>query len=133
MKQNKTSISILSNLAPKVFSLLVAVFIVLAVHFMDINDRVVRLPLDVILPDDYTASSLVPSYIDVAITGSDRIIYLVDPSQIHAYADFSGVSAEGITRVPVMLVYDEDIFKSDGMTVSARPSSVRILFSEKGK
>ncbi len=131
MKQSKTISTILTNWIPKVFSFLIALFIVLAVRFMNVNDRVVTLPLEVTLPESYSAVSLVPDTVDVVITGSDSIIYLVEPETIKAYADFSSVSGPGITRVPVTLEYAGDIFTADGLTVSARPSSVRILFEEK--
>ena len=131
MKQSKTISTILTNWIPKVFSFLIALFIVLAVRFMNVNDRVVTLPLEVTLPESYSAVSLVPDTVDVVITGSDSIIYLVEPETIKAYADFSSVSGSGITRVPVTLEYAGDIFTADGLTVSARPSSVRILFEEK--
>ena len=130
MKQSKTLSSILSNWIPKVFSFLIALFIVISIRFLNVNDRVVTLPLAVTLPDSYTAVSLVPDTIDVVITGADSVIYLVEPETIKASADFSGVSNAGITRVPVTLEYDGDIFTADGLTVSARPSSVRILFEE---
>ena len=133
MKQSKLVSSLLANWVPKVFSFLIALFIVVTVRFLNVNDRVVKLPLNVSLPEEYTAASLVPSTVDVVITGDDNIIYLVDPEQITAYADFSAVSGPGITRVPITLVYDGDIFSDDGLTVSARPSSVRILFEEKGE
>ena len=131
MKQSKTLSSLLSNWIPKVFSFLIALFIVLSIRFMNINDRVVTLPLHVTLPEGYEAASLVPDTVEVVITGSDSIIYLVEPETITAHADFSGVSGAGITRVPVTLDYDGDIFTSDGLTVASRPSSVRILFEEK--
>ena len=131
MKQNKVLSSLLSNWIPKVFSFMIALFIVIAVRFMNVNDRVVTLPLDVTLPESYEAVSLVPDTVDVIITGSDSIIYLVDPSEISASADFSSVSGSGIARVPVMLEYQENIYTRDGLVVSARPSSVRILFEEK--
>ena len=118
----------MSNLAPKVFSLLAAVFIVLTLHFVNVNDRTVTLPLDVYLPEGYKAVSLVPSTVDVTITGEDKVIYLVDPAQIRAYVDFSEVDAEGIAKMPVRLIYQENIFQADGLTVAPTPSSVRILF-----
>ena len=105
MKQSKIVSSLLSNWIAKIFSFLIALFIVLAVKVLNVNDRVVTVPLDV------------------------SIIYLVDPSEISASADFSSVSSEGIARVPVELYYDNDIFTDDGLAVSTRPSSVRILFS----
>ncbi len=132
MKQNKVISTLLNNWVAKIFSILIALFIVISVRFLNVNDRVVTLPLEVTLPADYEALSLVPSTVDVVITGDDSIIYLVDPMHIKAYADFSEVSGAGITRVPITLDYDGDIFASDGLTVSARPSSVRILFGEKG-
>ncbi len=129
MKNKIISIA-LQNWIPKIFSFLIALFIVLSVRFMNVNDRVVTLPLDVVLPENYQAVSLVPETIDVVITGPDSIIYLVDPAEIEAKADFSSVSGPGIERVPVMLEYRDDIYTRDGLVVSASPSSVRILFEE---
>ena len=128
--KSKIVSTILQNWIPKIFSLLIALFIVLAVRFMNVNDRVVTLPLHVLLPEGYEAASLVPDTVEAVITGPDSIIYLVEPETIKASADFSSVSGPGITRVPVTLDYAGDIFTADGLTVSARPSSVRILFEE---
>ena len=130
MKQSKFLSVILQNWLPKIFSVLVALFIVVSVRFMNVNDRVVTLPLHVTLPSDYEAASLVPETVDVAISGPESIIYLVDPSNIIARADFSSVQGPGIVRVPVQLEYSEDIYTRDGLTVSAKPSSVRILFED---
>ena len=113
--KNKALSSILQNWIPKIFSLLIALFIVITIRFMNVNDRV----------------SLVPDTVDAVITGSDSIIYLVDPSAIKATADFSAVSVSGIAKVPVSLEYRDDIYTRDGLVVSAQPSSVRILFEEK--
>ena len=129
--KSKIVSTILQNWIPKIFSLLIALFIVLAVRFMNVNDRVVTLPLNVLLPEGYEAASLVPDTVEAVITGPDSIIYLVDPTEITASADFSSVSGSGIARVPVMLEYQENIYTRDGLVVSARPSSVRILFEEK--
>ena len=129
--KSKIVSTLLQNWIPKIFSLLIALFIVLAVRFMNVNDRVVTLPLNVLLPEGYEAVSLVPDTVEAVITGPDSIIYLVDPSEISASADFSSVSGSGIARVPVMLEYQENIYTRDGLVVSARPSSVRILFEEK--
>ena len=127
MKQSKIISSIMSNWIAKIFSFLLALFIVLTVRVLNVNDRIVTIPLDVTLPTGYVAVSLIPDTVDIVITGPDSIIYLVDPSEISA--DFSGVDGEGITRVPVELHYNNDIFTDDGLAVSTRPSSVRILFS----
>ena len=130
MKQNKVISTLLNNWVAKIFSILIALFIVISVRFLNVNDRVVTVPLDVTLPESYRAASLVPDTVDIVITGSDSIIYLVDPEGIEASADFSAVDGAGIVRVPVGLSYPDDIYTRDGLTVSARPSSVRILFEE---
>ncbi len=130
MKQSKLLSGILQNWVAKVFSFIIALAIVVSVRFLNVNDRVVTVPLDVTLPESYRAASLVPDTVDIVITGSDSIIYLVDPEGIEASADFSAVDGAGIVRVPVGLSYPDDIYTRDGLTVSARPSSVRILFEE---
>ena len=84
MKQNKVFASLLSNWIPKILSLAIAVFIVIAVRFLNINDRIVTLPLEVALPEALAPASLVPDTVDVAITGPDSIIYLVNPDEIKA-------------------------------------------------
>lgn len=117
---------------PLVFAFLISVFIVLAVRFFNVNDRVVTIPLDVTLPqsDRIYPISLVPETVDVVITGDDSVIYLVDPSEIKAVADFSKVGVEGIARRSVKLQYNNEIFENSGVTVSASPTTVRILFEE---
>ena len=130
MKQSKLLSGILQNWVAKVFSFIIALAIVVSVRFLNVNDRVVTVPLDVTLPESYRAASLVPDTVDIVITGSDSIIYLVDPEGIEASADFSAVDGAGIVRVPVGLSYPDDIYTRDGLTVSAHPSSVRILFEE---
>ena len=129
--KSKALSSAFQNWIPKIFSFLAALFIVLSVRFMNVHDRVVTLPLNVILPENYNAASLVPDTVDAVITGPDSIIYLVDPSAITATADFSSVDGAGIVRVPVALDYRDDIYTHDGLVVSSRPSTVRILFEEK--
>ena len=86
---NKFAASFLGNWIIKVLSFMSAVLIVLAFRFWNVNDRTVTIPLEVRLPQNLTAVSLIPDTVDVIISGSDKIIYLVDPSQIKAIADFS--------------------------------------------
>ena len=117
--KNKALSSILQNWIPKIFSLLIALFIVITIRFMNVNDRVVTLPLEVILPENYKAVSLVPDTVDAVITGSDSIIYLVDPSAIKATADFSAVSVSGIAKVPVSLEYRDDIYRNEPFLIGA--------------
>ena len=126
MKQN---IKIFSSWGPKIFSFLLAIGVVLVVEFSNISNRVVTIPLDVSLPDNLVAESLVPETVEIVISGSEDVIYLVDQSLVKAYADFSFVNNSGIARVPVVLDFNQDVFRKSSISVKAEPSSVRILFS----
>ncbi len=130
--QTKFTSVLLGSWIVKVLSFVTALFIVIAVRYLNVNDRIVTIALDVTLPSDpnITPVSLVPNTIDIVITGSDKIIYLVDPSQITAHADFSDVTSAGIARSTVDLQYDSDIFVEAGLTLDSKPSTVRILFEE---
>ena len=127
---NKFAASFLENWIIKVLSFMSAVLIVLAFRFWNVNDRTVTIPLEVRLPENFVAVSLVPDTVDIVISGSDKIIYLVDPSQIRAIADFSAVDNDGISRVRVAIEYNDDIYKTNGLTISAKPEVVRILFDK---
>ena len=125
MKQN---IKIFSSWGPKIFSFLLAIGVVLVVEFSNISNRVVTIPLDVSLPDNLVAESLVPETVEIVISGSEDVIYLVDPSLVKAYADFSFVNNSGIARVPVVLDFNQDVFRKSSISVKAEPSSVRMHF-----
>ena len=91
----KQGLKFFSSWSAKVFSFLLAVAVVLIVEFSNISNRVVTIPLSVALPDGLVAESLVPETVDIVISGSEQLIYLVDPSSINAYADFSDVDNSG--------------------------------------
>lgn len=135
MKQSsKSSFSnFLSSYLPRVVCLLLAIVVFVISRYMNMSDRVVRVPLEVTLPvsAEIEAESTVPSYIDVVISGNDNLVYLVDPDSIKASADFSHVSSEGIARVPVILEYYDEAYDSASLVVTAKPDVVRILFREK--
>lgn len=133
--QNKFTSALLANWVAKVLAFLSAVLIVISIRFFNVADRVVTIAIDVTLPESSSLVpvSLVPDDIEIVITGSENIIYLVDPSGIEAYADFSHVTAPGISRIPVELIYNDDVYTEAGLTVEARPATVRILFEEKDK
>ena len=130
MKQN---IKIFSSWGPKIFAFLLAVTVVLLVEFSNITNRVVTIPLNVTLPENLSAESLVPETVEIVISGSEDLIYLVDPARVSAHADFSSVDRAGIARVPVVLDFNQDVFRESSISVKAQPSSVRILFSLEGQ
>lgn len=131
--QNKISSILFGNWIIKIVSFICALTIVVSIRFLNATDRVVTIPLTVYLnaESNYTPLSLVPTSVDVVITGNDSVIYLVDPSLITASVDFSDVAEEGIARRVINLNYDRDIFTSSGLSISSSPETVRILFEEK--
>lgn len=128
--QNKFSSVVFANWVVKIVSFICALAIVVSIRFLNATDRVVTIPVKVILDESssFQPISLVPDSVDVVITGSDSVIYLVDPSLITATVDFSDVMSDGIARRVVSLEYDRDIFTSNGLSVAASPATVRILF-----
>ena len=128
----KLNHKLIANWGAKVLSVVLALFVVLAIEFSTITNRVVTIPISVQLPPkgDYTPSSLVPTKINIVISGDEDVIYLVDPAEVHAHADFSNVSGGGIVQVPVLLEYNQNVYQRDSISLRADPSSVRILFSE---
>lgn len=131
--QNKFGRSFVTNWVLKVISFIVAVFIVIAIRFLNVTDRSVTIPLEVKTTASvpYVPVSLIPETIDVIIKGDQNVIYLVDPSQIKASVDFRDVRKEGIERREVNLEYDEDIFVSKGLTITSKPTTIRILFKKR--
>ncbi len=133
--QNKFSSTLFGNWVVKIICFVCALAIVISIRFLNATDRVVTIPLTVILDENsqLETASLVPESIKVVITGDESIIYLVDPSLISATVDFSDVSEEGISRRTVSLEYDRDIFSDNYLSVSSSPLTVRILFEAKNE
>ena len=133
MKLNKHVQSMVYNWPPKVLSLVFALCIYLFIQYTNIGSRVVTIPLDVKLPSAYEAESLVPSSVEVHIQGDDDLIYLINPNSILASLDFSYVQQEGIATAAVLLEYEQNMFESGGISLSANPTQFRVLFSTKGE
>ncbi len=133
MKLNKHLQNMLYHWPAKVISLIFAVFIYLFIQYSTTGARVVTILLDVQLPSGYEAMSLVPESVEVAIRGNEDVIYLIDPNSIMASINFTFVQSEGISSAPVMLMYEENVFESGGVSVSPNPSQYRILFNREGE
>lgn len=132
-KPSSYTANFLTSWVPKLLALLCALLIYVSVRYFNMSARTVVIPLDVTMPQDTTivAESTVPSSVSVVISGNDQLIYIVDPDDIVASADFSDVTESGIARVPVVLSYNNKVFKDASLTVAARPDVVKILFSNK--
>ncbi len=127
-KLSKHLQAFLYNWPAKVLSLVFAMLVYALIQYTTLGARVVTLPLLVDLPAQYEAQSLVPSSVEVSIRGNEDIIYLINPNAIQASVDFSAVKQEGIATAPVILVYDEQLFDSAEIALTANPTQYRILF-----
>ena len=128
--RNKLSMFLLDEWKPKLISLILALCVFFFVIFNDNSSRVVTIALDVIMPIEYEAESLIPTSVDLEINGNDDIIYLIDPNLVTAKADFSFVNKEGISSVSVELKYDEKMFSKGNISLSTKPSNVKISFKK---
>jgi len=129
MKLNKHLQNMLYHWPAKMISLVFAVCIYLFIQYSTTGARIVTIPLDVQLPSGYEAMSLVPESAEVEIRGDEDVIYLIDPNSIMASLDFTFVQSEGIASAPVVLLYEENVFESGGVSVAPTPSQHRILFN----
>lgn len=130
MKLNKSFQSLLFNWPAKMLSLVFALLVYLFITYSTLGSRVVTIPLQVKLPENMVAESLVPTSVQVNIRGDEDIIYLVDPHAIEASLDYSYVKEAGIATSVVVLTYEQQVFNNAGISLVANPSDYRILFSK---
>lgn len=131
MTKNSFLQSILYQWQVKLVCILLAISCYFLVSFSSYTDRQVVIPIEVILPTDFEAESLIPNSIAININGSDGIIYLIDPALVHASVDFSDIDEVGIARRTVVLSYDDKVFDKGAIKVSALPETIRIAFKDK--
>lgn len=133
MKQNKFFNHIRKNWISKVLALICALFLYVFLQFNTLETRVITIPIDILYPTQYEAVSIVPTSVDISITGSEKIIYLIPAESIIAKADFSNVENEGVTQVPVELTFDappDEILDLSTIGLKSNPSDIRIYFKE---
>lgn len=128
--KNNISLYFLDNWKPKLVSLILALCIFFFYMFSNNSSRIVTIPIDIILPIEYEAESLIPTSVDLEINGNNNIIYLIDPTLVDAKADFSSVEKDGISVVSVELEYDDKVFSKGNISLSAVPSAVKVSFKK---
>ncbi|MGD1821308.1 MAG: hypothetical protein ACPKM0_00920 [Pleomorphochaeta sp.] len=131
MIKDKLSIYFFDNWKPKLISLILALCVFSFFHYYSHSSRFVTIPLQVVLPSDYEAESLIPTSVEVEIIGDNNIIYLIDPNLIVAVIDFSTVNREGISRTNVKLNYNETVFSQGNIDLVTNPESVKVSFKLK--
>ena len=122
------------NWQAKIISFLLAVFVYFILLFSIQNSRTITLPVEVVMPDGYVATSNVPSSIDLVIQGTEDQIYLIDVSKISLKVDFSMVDREGISYATVQIDINElaSYIDTSAVSIYTKPSQVRVYFSAAG-
>ena len=122
------------NWQAKIISFLLAVFVYFILMFSIQNSRTITLPVEVVMPEGYVATSNVPSSIDLVIQGTEDQIYLIDVSKISLKVDFSMVNREGISYATVQIDINElaSYIDTSAVSIYTKPSQVRVYFSAAG-
>jgi len=129
MKPNKLWRTMLFNWPVKVFSLLLAISIYLVVNYATLDQRSVEIPLHVVLPNTYVATSTVPDSVTLKIKADERYIGMVDTTAIKATVDYSMVDTEGVSSAPVVLAAEPSYFDIE-ISFSTDPETIRIYFQK---
>jgi len=131
MIREKISFLLLENWKVKLLSIVLAVCVFSFFYYFNHSSRTVTVPLEVNLPSDYEAESLIPISVEINIVGDQDLIYLIDPNLIKAKIDFSTVKDEGISTTNVLLDYDEKMFSKGNITLVTNPQRVKVSFKLK--
>lgn len=109
---------------------LFALALYIAVYFSGSAEREIAMPLEVILPEGFEASSLLPTEATVVIKGRERQIYMLDVSRLRLFADFSRVDRKGVAAVPVMIDYADmlNYVNLSDLSIFTNPAIVKIYF-----
>ena len=122
------------NWQAKIISFLLAVFVYFILLFSIQNSRTITLPVEVVMPEGYVATSNVPTSIDLVIQGTEDQIYLVDVSKITLKVDFSTVNREGVSYATVDINMNDlsSYVDTSAISIYTKPSQVRVYFSLPG-
>ena len=121
-----------ANWQIKIVCFLLAVLIYFVAEFAVLDTRTITLPLTVILPSDYQATSIIPQSVDVEIKGTEDQIYMLDPDNLSVVADFSKVSKEGVSSVKINVdtSYYDGVLDLTKVTITSEPQSIRVYFEK---
>ena len=123
---------LLYNWQAKIISFLLAVFVYFILLFSIQNSRTITLPVEVVMPHNYVATSNVPNSIDLVIQGTEDQIYLIDVSKISLKVDFSKVDREGVSYATVQIDINDlaSYVDTSAVSIYTKPSQVKVYFSK---
>ncbi len=129
MKTNNLFRTVSHNWPIKIFSFLLALGLYLVIHYTTMATVTLQIPLTIIEPVGYSATSTVDDSVELIINGDRKYIYLINPEAIQATADFSTVHESGVAVRNVLLTYDDSLFDIE-LTFSTNPQTVKIFYQE---
>lgn len=131
MSRNKSFQRIFYNWQIKLLCFLLAVFMYFFLGLVLQETRTVTLPLNVVMPEEFKADSIVPTTVELKITGKEDQVYMVDPSKITVTVDFSKVDQEGVSVAPVQIEMgnQEKVLDFSTLSITTDPSQVKVYFS----
>ncbi len=114
----------------KLICFILAIFVYFVLVFSIQTSRTISLPVEVKLPENYTATSNIPTSIDLVIQGTEDQIYMIDASSIYLTVDFSTVNREGINYATVEIDTGElqNYVDTSQISIFTKPSQVRVYF-----
>ncbi len=125
---------LLYNWQVKVLCFLLAAFTYFVLVFSIQTTRTVALPVEVTMPSSYTATSTVPSQIDLVLQGTEDQIYLIYTSKIVLRVDFSHVNREGVNYADIKIDTGAlgDYVDLSAISIYTQPSQMKVYFSASG-
>ena len=125
---------LLYNWQVKVLCFLLAAFTYFVLVFSIQTTRTVALTVEVTMPTGYTATSTVPSEIDLVLQGTEDQIYLIDASKIVLRVDFSHVNREGVNYADIRIDTGAlgDYVDLSAISIYTQPSQMKVYFSAAG-
>lgn len=133
--QSKFFQKVFYNWQIKIICFLLAVLVYFVLVYSIQSSRVITLPLEVTLPEDYVAESNVPVSVDLVIQGTEDRIYMIDVSRFSVSADFSTVNREGVNYAVVNIETGEleKYIDLSEISIYTRPSQVKVYFTYSGE
>lgn len=128
----KTKKSLLENLAEdwpaKVLSVGAALLLFLFNRMSNLDQKYFSVPLGVTGEGRVVPSSDYPEIVRLTLRGDSKKLSFINPGDIEAYLDCSGVSTEGESVLPVRVRKKGNALEADPLEVSVDPMQVKLSF-----
>jgi YbbR domain-containing protein len=128
----KTKKSLIEKIAQdwpaKVLSIGAAIMLFLFNRMSDLDQKYFSVPLAVSGAGQIVPSSAYPEIVRLTLRGDSKKLSFINPGDIEAYLDCSGVSKEGESVLPVRLHRKGNALDADPLEISVDPVQVRLSF-----